>query len=180
MLSQEHGECRRHVVTGVLSSYCCRSVTSVVVVLSQEHDESSSCCDTSVVVVLSQERDECCRRVAELVEENGRLEFEKKSSFNESASLEEELQRSRLEANCSGQSSRPVDPRAYSAPSTPRYSPPHPGSLQPAPCGKSYAEMAVTFASRGISEDVSWLLRPFSSYSAAITCLLGAVCMKQQ
>ncbi len=31
----------------------------------------------------------------ELIEENARLEFEKKSSFNESATLEEELMRAR-------------------------------------------------------------------------------------
>ena len=35
----------------------------------------------------------------ELAEENARLEFEKKSSFNESASLEEELQKAKLNAS---------------------------------------------------------------------------------
>ena len=46
-------------------------------------------------IPLQQERDVDRRKMQELIEENARLEFEKKSSFNESATLEEELMRAR-------------------------------------------------------------------------------------
>ena len=44
-----------------------------------------------------QEREREQQKLTELVEENARLEYEKKSSFNESASLEEELVRARAQ-----------------------------------------------------------------------------------
>ena len=44
-----------------------------------------------------QERDTDRQKMQELIEENARLEFEKKSSFNESATLEEELMRARTQ-----------------------------------------------------------------------------------
>lgn len=49
-----------------------------------------------------QERDADRLRIQELAEENARLEFEKKSSFNESANLEEELSKARLNASPGG------------------------------------------------------------------------------
>ena len=42
----------------------------------------------------------------ELIEENARLEFEKKSSFNESATLEEELMRARSQMPGEGEDCR--------------------------------------------------------------------------
>ena len=49
-----------------------------------------------------QERDADRQRVQELVEENTRLEWEKKSSLNESANLEEELSKARLQSSPGG------------------------------------------------------------------------------
>ncbi len=43
-------------------------------------------------------------RIQELTAENARLEFEKKSSFNESATLEDELAKARRQLNVGGYS----------------------------------------------------------------------------
>ena len=50
-----------------------------------------------------QQQDDAQERLVELMEENARLELEKRSSFNESASLEEELQQARLHVAPSGE-----------------------------------------------------------------------------
>ena len=49
-----------------------------------------------------QERDIDRKKMQELAEENARLEFQQKSSFNESANLEEELQRAREHGSNAG------------------------------------------------------------------------------
>ena len=52
-----------------------------------------------------QQRDEAQEQLMEVVEENARLELEKRSSFNESVSLEEELTQARLQVAPSGETS---------------------------------------------------------------------------
>ena len=52
---------------------------------------------------LTTDRDEQRHKLQEVLEENARLDYEKKSSFNESANLEEELMKARTQLHA-GQS----------------------------------------------------------------------------
>ena len=80
----------------------CRSGTGsalscfTLYVVLQERDWDRECIELLYIVcVVLQERDWDRERIELLTEENARLEFEKKTSMNESASLEQELEDAR-------------------------------------------------------------------------------------
>ena len=64
---------------------------------------TSEMCAVTTASLPPQQRDDAQERLLELMDENARLELEKRSSFNESASLEEELQQARLQVAPSGE-----------------------------------------------------------------------------